>query len=179
VFCKVGACAMARQLWTKRVELGKARRCLLASSPCARLRQWQVTDAAVRRWRRYQRLAVAAAAPALGATAAAAAVCADAPCAGSSARGGQDGASGAEAADAPPPRKLRRMQAGAAGGSGDSGGRGGAECEVHDTVGAVCVGPTGAAQLPSPLLAATACQCTVLIRSGTADPAPAQLLLLV
>ena len=105
----------------------------------------------MRRWRRYQRLAAAAASPAPSAAAASAAACADAPGVGSGARGGQDSAAGAVAADAPPPSKLRRLHAGAAGACA-SGERGAAACEVHDTVGAVCVGPTGASELLSPLL---------------------------
>ena len=109
--------------------------------------QWQVTDVAVRRWRRYQCLA--AEASRAESVAAPDSHCRHAPAAGpgraepSAAPDGQNRPR--RPACAPSASKRRRAERcrlcddGAAA-SGD-----GAPCEVHDTVGAVCVGPGGAA----------------------------------
>lgn len=127
------------------------------------VRQWHVTDAAARRWRRYQSLA-AEASRAESATApgdhGGPAPAAEPGCAESSAtNNGPNGPFGptcasnaphgvpnqASAACTPRASKRRRVERCRLRDSNAGDSSGSAPCELHDTVGAVCVGPRGAA----------------------------------
>lgn len=148
------------------------------------VRQWHVTDAAAGRWRRYQALAAEASraepAAAPGSHGGPAPAAEPGRIEASAAPDGLNGRPGpvnalrawrralnqADAALTLRAMKRRRVEpclreTGAV----DFGA--GAPCEVHDTVGAVCVGPRGAATRPEPGMGCPHMACHGVEASGT------------